>query len=62
VDACADAGEYKHCPETKSPLTFPPGSNVIVAGTAIFNASDPEGVIHQLKTTVNNAQAKIASK
>jgi len=38
------------------------GSNVIVAGTAIFNASDPEGVIRQLKTTVNNAQAKIASK
>lgn len=38
------------------------GSNVIVAGTAIFGAEDPEGVIQQLKTTVNRAQAVIASK
>lgn len=36
------------------------GSNVIVAGTAIFNAQDPPGVIDVLKTTVNTAQAKIA--
>ncbi|KAI5836145.1 Ribulose-phosphate 3-epimerase [Schizophyllum commune Tattone D] len=35
------------------------GSNVIVAGTAIFGAPDPEGVITVLKATVNAAQAKI---
>ncbi|KAH7928525.1 hypothetical protein BV22DRAFT_1030660, partial [Leucogyrophana mollusca] len=38
------------------------GSNVIVAGTAIFGASNPEEVIEGLKATVNSAQAKIASK
>ncbi|KAL4266940.1 Ribulose-phosphate 3-epimerase [Pleurotus pulmonarius] len=36
------------------------GSNVIVAGTAIFGAQDPEGVIATLKATVNKAQAKLA--
>ncbi|GJJ08855.1 hypothetical protein Clacol_003075 [Clathrus columnatus] len=35
------------------------GSNVIVAGTAIFGASDPGGVITTLKASVNAAQAKI---
>jgi len=34
------------------------GSNVIVAGTAIFGAPDPEGVIAALKASVNAAQAK----
>jgi len=34
------------------------GSNVIVAGTAIFGAQDPAAVISQLKSTVNTAQAK----
>ncbi|KAJ7092618.1 ribulose-5-phosphate 3-epimerase [Mycena epipterygia] len=34
------------------------GSNVIVAGTAIFNAPNPEEVIASLKATVNTAQAK----
>ncbi|VDB99726.1 unnamed protein product [Peniophora sp. CBMAI 1063] len=38
------------------------GSNVIVAGTAIFGADDPNGVINTLKTTVNEAQARIAAK
>ncbi|CCL98295.1 uncharacterized protein FIBRA_00289 [Fibroporia radiculosa] len=38
------------------------GSNVIVAGTAIFNAPEPEQVIALLKRTVNDAQAKISSK
>ncbi|OBZ79608.1 Ribulose-phosphate 3-epimerase [Grifola frondosa] len=38
------------------------GSNVIVAGTAIFNAPDPEEVIALLKSTVETAQAKIAGK
>ncbi|CAG7851614.1 Ribulose-phosphate 3-epimerase; AltName: Full=Pentose-5-phosphate 3-epimerase; Short=PPE; AltName: Full=RPE [Serendipita indica DSM 11827] len=36
------------------------GSNVIVAGTAIFGAEDPEGVIQQLKASVETAQAKIS--
>ncbi|KAH8120449.1 Ribulose-phosphate 3-epimerase [Phellopilus nigrolimitatus] len=35
------------------------GSNVIVAGTAIFGASDPNSVIATLKATVNAAQDKI---
>jgi len=34
------------------------GSNVIVAGTAIFGAKNPEEVITQLKSTVNTAQAR----
>ncbi|KAG6913391.1 hypothetical protein DXG01_007209 [Tephrocybe rancida] len=34
------------------------GSNVIVAGTAIFNAANPEDVIATLKATVDTAQAK----
>ncbi|ETW87378.1 hypothetical protein HETIRDRAFT_469359 [Heterobasidion irregulare TC 32-1] len=38
------------------------GSNVIVAGTAIFNAPSPEHVIASLKSTVDAAQAKFASK
>jgi ribulose-phosphate 3-epimerase len=37
------------------------GSNVIVAGTAIFNAEEPEAVIKQLKSAVDTAQAKIQS-
>ncbi|KAH8835270.1 ribulose-5-phosphate 3-epimerase [Flagelloscypha sp. PMI_526] len=37
------------------------GSNVIVAGTAIFNAHDPKEVIETLKATVNTAQAKLSS-
>ncbi|KAJ7293475.1 ribulose-5-phosphate 3-epimerase [Mycena rebaudengoi] len=36
------------------------GSNVIVAGTAIFNAPDPVEVIATLKATVNTAQAKLS--
>jgi len=36
------------------------GSNVIVAGTAIFGADNPTGVIEHLKNTVNSAQAKFA--
>ncbi|KAJ7783674.1 ribulose-5-phosphate 3-epimerase [Mycena maculata] len=37
------------------------GSNVIVAGTAIFGAPNPEEVIATLKATVNTAQAKLSS-
>ncbi|KAJ2920254.1 hypothetical protein MD484_g164, partial [Candolleomyces efflorescens] len=36
------------------------GSNVIVAGTAIFGAEDPPAVIQTLKDAVNSAQAKIS--
>jgi len=38
------------------------GSNVIVAGTAIFGAEDPENVITILKSTVNQVQGKIVSQ
>ncbi|KAK7468789.1 RIBULOSE-phosphate 3-epimerase [Stygiomarasmius scandens] len=38
------------------------GNNVIVAGTAIFGAENPEEVIQTLKSTVDRAQAKIAAK
>lgn len=38
------------------------GSNVIVAGTAIFGAEDPENVITTLKSTVNQIQDKIAAR
>ena len=38
------------------------GSNVIVAGTAIFGAENPAEVISILKSTVDAAQAKIAGK
>ncbi|KAJ7654931.1 ribulose-5-phosphate 3-epimerase [Mycena polygramma] len=37
------------------------GSNVIVAGTAIFNAPNPEEVITSFKATVTTAQAKLSS-
>jgi len=38
------------------------GSNVIVAGTAIFAAANPEQVIALLKSTVEAAQARAAAK
>ncbi|KAF5356261.1 hypothetical protein D9756_004159 [Leucocoprinus leucothites] len=38
------------------------GSNVIVAGTAIFGAENPEQVITTLKSAVNTAQAKFAAR
>lgn len=37
------------------------GSNVIVAGTAIFGAPNPDEVIAGLKASVNTAQAKLSS-
>lgn len=57
IDACAHAGKMP----VRTAAYFPhisPGSNVIVAGTAIFNAPNPEEVIASLKATVNTAQAK----
>jgi ribulose-phosphate 3-epimerase len=44
-----------------TPLPSVTGSNVIVAGTAIFGAPNPDEVIATLKATVNSAQAKISS-
>lgn len=38
------------------------GSNVIVAGTAIFGASEPEQVIANLKSAIDAAQAKASAK
>ncbi|KAI0274753.1 ribulose-phosphate 3-epimerase [Gloeopeniophorella convolvens] len=38
------------------------GSNVIVAGTAIFGADNPEEVIATLKATVETAQARIRAR
>ncbi|THH33550.1 hypothetical protein EUX98_g653 [Antrodiella citrinella] len=38
------------------------GSNVIVAGTAIFGADYPEKIISLLKNTVNDAQARSSRK
>jgi len=38
------------------------GSNVIVAGTAIFGANEPEQVIATLKSTVDAAQARLSAK
>jgi len=38
------------------------GSNVIVAGTAIFGSPKPEEVIALLRSTVDAAQAKIVNK
>ena len=40
------------------PFNFHQGSNVIVAGTAVFGASNPEQVIADLKAAVTTAQAK----
>ena len=60
VDQCADAGKCKRNSRVMMDAQELSGSNVIVAGTAIFGADDPNGVIDVLKTTVNTAQAKIA--
>jgi len=38
------------------------GSNVIVAGTAIFGAEDPETVITTFKSTVNRVQDNVVAE
>lgn len=35
---------------------------MVVAGTAIFNAEDPEGVISQLKRVVDDEQARLTTE
>lgn len=62
VGTCADAGTYHFRSSPQTPLSVDlSGSNVIVAGTAIFGAKDPEAVIKQLKEVVSVAQAKITA-
>jgi ribulose-phosphate 3-epimerase len=62
IDVCAHAGLDILVQFAKYLLTvWFTGSNVIVAGTAIFNAHDPKEVIETLKATVNTAQAKLSS-
>jgi ribulose-phosphate 3-epimerase len=62
IDACADAGEYFHrtyfLRMNDQILILYAGSNVIVAGTAIFGAEKPEEVIATLRAAVDTAQAK----
>lgn len=57
IDQCAHAGQ--HVPSHGTPIPSNQrriaGSNVIVAGTAIFAAQNPEQVIASLKETVNKA-------
>jgi len=68
IDVCADAGwffwpQITECPMQKiSTGLFSAGSNVIVAGTAIFGAENPEQVITILKSAVNTAQTKFSAK
>jgi len=57
VHACADAGELSPVALAPTPTPFS-GSNVIVAGTAIFAAQEPDKVIATLKAVVNAALAK----
>jgi ribulose-phosphate 3-epimerase len=63
IDVCADAGNFdspgRFYIRTQCGRT---GCNVIVAGTAIFGAPNPEEVIATLKSTVDKAQAKMSSK
>lgn len=62
IDACAQAGMFYVCFCTRKPNNVRSGSNVIVAGTAIFGADRPEEVIATLKSTVDAAQAKMVTK
>jgi len=64
VGVCAHAGSSLICPLLSClPVSQRRvGSNIVVAGTAIFNAKDPEGVIAQLKKTVDDEQARIAAE
>ena len=55
--------QITECPMQKiSTGLFSAGSNVIVAGTAIFGAENPEQVITTLKSAVNTAQTKFSAK
>jgi ribulose-phosphate 3-epimerase len=56
IDVCAHAGRFFRLDFSSTHTDLIPGSNVIVAGTAIFGAGNPEQVIAGLKSTVNTAQ------
>jgi ribulose-phosphate 3-epimerase len=60
IDVCADAGKVESAALYCTLTTSSSGSNVIVAGTAIFGAPNHEQVIAHLKAAVDAAQAKIA--
>jgi len=69
IDVCADAGTLRSVRRKTrgSKISdiiryLTQGSNVIVAGTAVFGAEDPGNVITTLKSTVNRAQDKIATR
>ena len=67
ISACADAGmSIRRKTRGERNLTvaryLTQGSNVIVAGTAIFGTEDPENVITTLKYTVNQAQDNITAR
>ena len=59
IDVCAQAGKLYFLSHHYTHLFL--GSNVIVAGTAIFNAPNPEQVIATLKAAVTAAQLKQAT-
>lgn len=61
IGVCAEAGEPSWHHRLIPVLNTFPGSNVIVAGTAIFGADNPEQVISTLKSAVNTAQAKLTA-
>ena len=54
--------QYFHMPRKRQIsyeyVFYPIGSNVIVAGTAIFHDAEPDKVIQVLKDAVNTAQSK----
>lgn len=66
IDVCAEAGTASYLSSISlfvlKPVCASLGSNVIVAGTAIFGAENPEQVISTLKSAVNTAQAKFAAR
>ena len=65
IGACARAGKSYFVaqwpPIKRLTGTICSGSNVIVAGTAIFGANEPEQVIAILKSTVDEAQARVSA-
>jgi ribulose-phosphate 3-epimerase len=61
VDLCAHAGKYFAFVLCNLDEPFL-GSNVIVAGTAIFGAAEPDRAISVLKATVDAAHANMAAR
>lgn len=62
IGACAHAGMSPSDMRLYQPLPLNLiGSNVIVAGTAIFGAENPSQVIQELRVAVNSAQEKAST-